>query len=159
MNKDQIPKFSALYKSPIGDLFITGTETAVTGISFQNPQLFDTAIPDCLQLCVEQLEEYFSGVRKSFSVALHPRGNDFQLFVWQALQKIPYGKTVSYLDIAQSIGNPKAVRAVGSANSRNKIPIIIPCHRVIGRDGSLVGYAGGIWRKEYLLKLEKAILI
>jgi methylated-DNA-[protein]-cysteine S-methyltransferase len=110
-------------------------------------------------LCIEELDLYLNDDLQKFSVPVAPSGNDFQMSVWQALQNIPYGKTASYLEIARAVGNPAAVRAVGSANNRNRIPIIIPCHRVIGSNGSLVGYAGGIWRKEFLLRLEGAILI
>lgn len=106
----------------------------------------------------KQLREYFAGKRKDFSLPLELKGTDFQKKVWRALQKIPYGKTVTYSDIAKSIGKPKAVRAVGQAINRNPISIIIPCHRVIGKDGSLTGYAGGLWRKEWLLKHEQRLL-
>lgn len=101
-----------------------------------------------------ELEEYFAGVRKSFSVPIKPAGTDFQKKVWAALRDIPYGETASYGEIAKRIGNPKACRAVGMANNRNPIAIIIPCHRVIGAGGALTGYAGGLDKKEFLLKLE-----
>lgn len=105
---------------------------------------------------IRQLEEYFSGKREVFDLPLSPRGTAFQLRVWKSLQNIPFGKTVSYSDIAHDIRNPNAVRAVGLANGRNPIPIIIPCHRVIGKDGSLTGYGGGLPIKEKLLALEGA---
>lgn len=101
-----------------------------------------------------QLVEYFNKQRKTFDLPLAPEGTEFQMKVWKALSDIPYGKTRSYKEIAIAIGNPKAVRAVGMANNKNPIPIIIPCHRVIGSDGKLVGYGGGLEIKEYLLKLE-----
>ncbi|WP_068448901.1 methylated-DNA--[protein]-cysteine S-methyltransferase [Caviibacter abscessus] len=104
-----------------------------------------------------QLTQYFSGKRKNFELKLNPKGTDFQKKVWQALTKIPYGKTVSYYDIACSIGNEKACRAVGMANNKNPISIIIPCHRVIGKNGKMVGYASGIDRKVFLLELESKI--
>ncbi|PWA11047.1 [Fe-S]-binding protein [Pueribacillus theae] len=103
-----------------------------------------------------QLKEYFSGIRKTFDLPLDLHGTPFQLKVWEELSGIAYGKTVSYKDVAAAIGMPKAVRAVGGANNRNPVPIIIPCHRVIGTNGSLVGYGGGLQKKEYLLHLEKS---
>ena len=107
----------------------------------------------------EELEEYFKGKRKDFTVPLSPVGTGFQKNVWKVLRKIPYGTTRSYQEQAKILGNPKAVRAVANANGLNKISIIIPCHRVIGSDGKLTGYGGGIWRKQKLLELEKAILL
>lgn len=109
-----------------------------------------------LDAVCRQLDEYFSGRRQQFELPLAPRGTAFQQQVWQALQRIPYGRTCSYSDLAGEIGRPQAVRAVGTANGANPISIIIPCHRVIGRDGSLTGYAGGLPRKQLLLELEGA---
>ena len=105
---------------------------------------------------IEQLKEYFSGIRKSFDLPLEMNGTEFQLKVWNELCNIPYGETRSYKDIAEKIGNPKAVRAVGGANNKNKLMIIVPCHRVIGANGSLTGYAGGIDVKKILLELEQS---
>lgn len=105
--------------------------------------------------CKKQLEEYFSGKRRKFNIKLDIMGTDFQKSAWEAMQKIPYGKTISYSEEAKMIGNEKAVRAIGLANGKNRIPIIIPCHRVIGKNGKLVGYTGGLHIKEYLLNLEK----
>lgn len=105
-----------------------------------------------------QLAEYFTGNRKEFSVPLLTVGTDFQKNVWEILQKIPYGETKTYEEQTKIFGNPKAIRAVASANGRNKIAIIIPCHRVIGKNGTLTGYAGGLWRKQKLLELEKSVL-
>ncbi|MDO4690027.1 MAG: methylated-DNA--[protein]-cysteine S-methyltransferase [Fusobacterium sp.] len=105
--------------------------------------------------CKKQLEEYFSGKRRKFNIKLDTMGTDFQKSAWEAMQKIPYGKTISYSEEAKMIGNEKAVRAIGLANGKNRIPIIIPCHRVIGKNGKLVGYTGGLHIKEYLLNLEK----
>lgn len=104
----------------------------------------------------KQLEEYFAGIRKNFDLPLKPQGTPFQLLVWEQLKQIPYGETRSYGEIAKAIGNPKASRAVGGANNKNPIGIIVPCHRVIGANGKLVGYAGGLDMKEKLLMLEKA---
>jgi AraC family transcriptional regulator of adaptative response/methylated-DNA-[protein]-cysteine methyltransferase len=108
-----------------------------------------------LQQLFAELEEYFAGTRHAFTVPLLLRGSPFELAVWRALQAIPYGTTCSYADIARRIGNPRAVRAVGSANGRNRLPIVIPCHRVINTGGKLGGYGGGLWRKVRLLALEE----
>ena len=108
-----------------------------------------------MKKCIVQLEEYFDGKRKEFDLKLILNGTEFQKSVWHKLMEIPYGKTVSYKDVAIAIGKPNACRAVGGANNKNKIWIVIPCHRVIGSNGDLVGYGGQIWRKESLLKLEK----
>ncbi len=107
---------------------------------------------------LQQLEEYFAGDRQSFKVKMNLKGTDFQRSVWQELQRVPYGKTASYREIAERINNPKACRAVGGANGKNPIPIIIPCHRIIGNDGSLTGFGGGIELKKELLRLENIIL-
>jgi methylated-DNA-[protein]-cysteine S-methyltransferase len=120
----------------------------------QNEAWIDSpTLPVFLQLR-QELAEYFAGKRRSFSVALAPEGTDFQRSVWTALTKVPYGQTRTYGEQAAAIGNPKAVRAVGAANGRNPIGIVIPCHRVIGSNGTLTGYAGGLHNKEFLLKLE-----
>ncbi|MFQ5676392.1 MAG: methylated-DNA--[protein]-cysteine S-methyltransferase [bacterium] len=150
----------AYYKSPIGILRIGGSEDGVHELEFTELQSSpDTEVHPCLRECFEQLEEYFANGRREFSLQLQPKGTDFQQLVWRQLQKIPFGRTASYLDIAMAIGNRKAIRAVGAAIGQNRIPIIIPCHRVIGSDGSLIGFGGGIWRKEWLLKHEKAVLV
>ncbi|MCL2674544.1 MAG: methylated-DNA--[protein]-cysteine S-methyltransferase [Defluviitaleaceae bacterium] len=104
--------------------------------------------------CARELDEYFSGIRKTFDVPLMPTGTPFREKVWEQLELIPFGETISYLELANRVGNPKASRAVGSANGKNPIWLIIPCHRVITSDGSLGGYAGGLWRKEWLLEHE-----
>ena len=110
---------------------------------------------ELMKQCADQLREYFDGKRKGFDVALAPKGTDFQQKVWRALQNVPYGETRTYGEIAAEIGNPKASRAVGMANNRNPIMILIPCHRIIGTNGKLVGYAGGLARKQALLDLEQ----
>ena len=107
-----------------------------------------------LKKCVQQLDEYFTGNRKEFELTLSPKGTEFQGKVWTELLKVPFGKTRSYLEQSKKLGDVKAIRAVASANGRNPISIIIPCHRIIGSDGSLTGYAGGIWRKKWLLEHE-----
>jgi len=111
-------------------------------------------VPACLQDCVTQLNEYFAGERQHFTVKIDPAGTEFQLRVWQKLLQIPFGSTISYLQLARLTGNESNTRAVGNANGKNKINIIVPCHRVIGSNGKLTGYGGGLWRKEFLLKFE-----
>ncbi|MCR4416355.1 MAG: methylated-DNA--[protein]-cysteine S-methyltransferase [Ignavibacteria bacterium] len=146
----------AYYKSPIGILKISADEKGITGIDFVKKE--DKSIQDSsskiIQDCIKQLDEYFQGRRKSFDLKLNPAGTEFQRRVWKELLKIPYGKTLSYGDISKRIKNKSAVRAVGQAIGKNPISIVIPCHRVIGSDGSLTGYASGLWRKKWLLKLE-----
>jgi len=149
----------AYYESEIGLIKISADETSVIGVDFADEKE-KGASKDSVVLseALNQLHEYFKGKRKEFSLNLFLDGTDFQKRVWRELMKIPYGKVVTYGEIAKSIGNEKASRAVGNANNKNKIGIIIPCHRVIGGDGKLVGYAGGLWRKEWLLKHERNIL-
>ncbi len=148
--------FKAYYKSPIGLIEIAGTEDAVTSVEFMfsNPDEHYES-NECVEKCAKQLDEYFHGKRKEFELNLEQEGTEFQNKVWNELMKIPFGETVSYNDIAESLGSRNSIRAVGSANGKNKIAIIVPCHRVIGSDGSLVGYGGGKWRKERLIKLER----
>jgi len=138
------------------DIGITAEKNAITGLFFGNdvPYGFIKAETSLIKKTALQIEEYFAGKRKIFSVPLSIQGTEFHMDVWKALQTIPYGETRSYKDIALQIGRPKAVRAVGMANNRNPISIIIPCHRVIGHNGKLVGYGGGLPLKEYLLELE-----
>ena len=145
----------AYYKSDIGYLEITGTEKGISGVHFiEEKPAYVRPIHPCLHECYDQLDEYFQGKRRNFDLDLVLDGTDFQLKVWMALVKIPYGRTVSYRDIARAVGSPQAVRAVGGANGQNRIGIIIPCHRVIRSDGKLGGYGSGIWRKDWLLKHE-----
>ena len=134
-------------------LEITGDESGISSVSFVESKKHNK-IPECLVAAHKQLKEYFCGERKSFCLKLNVFGTDFQKKVWTELLNIPYGETRTYQDIAIAIGNPKAVRAVGGANNKNKIPIIIPCHRIIGKDGSLVGFGSGLEIKKQLLKLE-----
>ena len=149
-------RYTAYYDSPIGILEIEGTEKSITGIRFVDKKIHpDPSIPLPLKKCCKQLYEYFVGERQEFDLELLLEGTDFQKKVWKQLKKIPYGKTVSYKDIALAVKNEKVVRAVGSANGRNHISIIIPCHRVIAHNGTLGGYGGGLWRKEWLLDHEK----
>jgi len=153
-----IEKFRIYYNSRIGLLEIAGTEKGIASVNFVKKKSRENApLPACLKECVSQLDQYFKGKRKEFSLKMDLKGTDFQKKVWAQLVKIPYGKTVSYKEVAQAIGKRKATRAVGMANNRNPISIIIPCHRVIGSDGKLVGYGGGLWRKEWLLNHEKNV--
>lgn len=147
------------YKSPIGIMEILGTDNAVCSIMFSEQ---DEAIygikadsPKVLIDCTDQIDEYFKGTRQQFTFPYISEGTDFQKSVWNALIEIPYGETSSYRDIAASIGKERAVRAVGAANGKNRLSIVVPCHRVVGANGSLTGYAGGLWRKEWLLKHER----
>lgn len=149
----------AYYYSPIGLLEIRGTAEHITAIGFVDSETKQTdQVSTLLARCVQQLDHYFHHVRQEFDLPLSPQGTSFRQSVWNELLKIPYGQTVSYLEIGKRIRNPKAVRAIGSANGANPIAILIPCHRVIGANGKLVGYGGGIWRKEWLLKHEQNIL-
>ena len=142
--------------SPVGVIEISGSEDGIRSILFIDHNEQTILIPACLQTCVDQLTEYFAGKRRQFDLKLDPRGTDFQLLVWSKLQSIPIGKTISYLELAIMTGNAANTRAVGNANGKNKITIVVPCHRVIGSNGKLTGYGGGLWRKEILLKHEMA---
>lgn len=152
----------AIVGSPIGDLVLAGTDAALEIVWLPSGR-DQRSIPDpswiedrrAFDVAARQLAEYFAGRRRTFELALAPRGTAFQQRVWTALQAIPYGGTVSYGEIARRIEHPQAVRAVGLANGRNPIPIIIPCHRVIGSGGALTGYGGGLPTKRYLLDLEQ----
>lgn len=150
--------YSLYYHSPIGLLKIVGTENYISEISFfDRVQKTDSKIrkhPPLLIHCVEQLIQYFNGECRQFKLPLNQSGSQFQQNVWNTLLSIPFGKTVTYLEIAKKIGDAKAVRAVGAANGKNNIAIIIPCHRVIGSKHELIGYAGGLWRKKWLLEHE-----
>jgi methylated-DNA-[protein]-cysteine S-methyltransferase len=150
------------YKSPIGIAKIIGDENGIQSISIVDhdavsEELLQQEVPQCLQECVVQLNEYFNKERASFNLTVNPKGTQFQLKVWKELLHIPYGETTTYLQQSKNLGNTKAIRAVASANGKNPLWIVIPCHRVIGSDGSLTGYAGGIWRKKWLLQHENAL--
>lgn len=147
------------YLSPIGVIEITSDEQAIHTILFsekeQPKHLIHSVLPSVLRDCYQQLEEYFAGTRKEFSIPYIVDGTAFQQDVWKALTTIAYGKTASYKDIAETIHREKAMRAVGAANGKNKLNIIIPCHRVIGANGNMTGYAGGLSRKKWLLDHEQ----
>jgi methylated-DNA-[protein]-cysteine S-methyltransferase len=145
---------TATIESPLGTVKITGDENGISTISIVTDNLITRTIPDQLQECVSQLREYFDGKRTHFKCKLNPQGTEFQQKVWRELLEIPFGTTISYLELSKKIGDVKAIRAVASANGKNPLWIVIPCHRVIGTDGSLTGYAGGLWRKKWLLEHE-----
>lgn len=137
-------------------LYLVATETHLINIQFTQPQKALLQTTELLSMATIQLDEYIQGKRTTFSLPFKLTGTPFQLAVWKELQNIPYGQTTSYKEIAQKINKPKAYRAVGMANNKNPLPIIIPCHRVIGSNGKLIGYAGGLKLKNYLLELEKS---
>ena len=144
-----------IIKSPLGYTKIVGDEEGVSSVVVLNSEEKETdIIPVELEDCVIQLNEYFAGDRTLFDLKLNPEGTTFQKQVWDALQTIPYGKTLSYLELSKQLGDVKAIRAVANANGKNPLWIIVPCHRVIGSDGSLTGYAGGLHRKQWLLEHE-----
>lgn len=148
-------KNSFIYDMPIGKILISDNGIAITEISFSaKPDKANVRETLLTKLAAKQLLEYFDGKRTTFDLPLAPQGTPFQLSVWAALCEIPYGVTKSYKQIAESIGNVKACRAVGMANNRNQIGIVVPCHRVIGVSGALTGYAGGLKTKKFLLDLE-----
>lgn len=145
-----------LFDSPAGRLALLGEGACVTGLALPNapvPRIAEHETP-VLAEARRQVLEYLAGARRSFDLPLDPRGTSFQRRVWAALTAIPWGETRTYAQIAAAVGSPRAVRAVGQANHRNPIPILIPCHRVVGSDGSLTGYAGGVAKKQLLLELE-----
>lgn len=155
-------KYYTFMKSPVGELLLIADDAALTHICFDGVRDAGSTIADAqesedhsiLHAARKQLEEYFAGRREAFDLPLAPSGTPFQRSVWQSLARIAFGQTQSYGDIARHIGRPKAVRAVGAANGANPLPIVLPCHRVIGGNGSLTGYGGGLDRKRHLLALE-----
>nr|WP_321304227.1 methylated-DNA--[protein]-cysteine S-methyltransferase [uncultured Sphaerochaeta sp.] len=148
-------QFFTTYESPLGTLTLTSNKDALLGLSFVSEIREKQERNPVLEMAIQQLDAYFKGTLQEFSVPLELQGSAFQKTVWEALCTIPYGTVVSYQDIAIAIGNPKAVRAVGMANNKNPISIIIPCHRVIGKQGALTGYAGGLDKKQWLLCHER----
>jgi methylated-DNA-[protein]-cysteine S-methyltransferase len=154
-------------QSPLGPIYIAASGEQINEVSFVNSlkgkkadeENLDLCMPasDVLTKCVAQLQEYFNGQRTEFELPLSQSGTDFQKRVWDELVSIPYNKTISYLQLSKQLGNTKAIRAVGAANGCNKINIIIPCHRVIGSNGSLIGYGGNLWRKQWLLLHEQKV--
>lgn len=156
--------FYSYLDSPLEKILIARNSAGLTHILFQTEigtkplgpgWRFETEPP---REVANQFQAYFAGELYEFDLPLSPSGTSFQLEVWQALQAIPYGQTISYAELARKIGKPRAMRAVGAANGRNPLPIVIPCHRVIGSNGSLTGYGGGLWRKQWLLEHERRII-
>ena len=147
-------KATAYIQTPLGIAEITGDENGISVISIADDGKISETIPTVLQEAVTQLQEYFEEKRTHFNFKMNPKGTEFQQKVWQALLEIPFGKTFSYMDLSKKLGDVKAIRAVASANGKNPLWIVVPCHRVIGTDGSLTGYAGGLWRKKWLLEHE-----
>ncbi|EDS77032.1 methylated-DNA--[protein]-cysteine S-methyltransferase [Clostridium massiliodielmoense] len=147
--------YELYYSSPIGILRIKSTKYEILSLEFVDEKILNRENTSILKEASKQLDEYFNGIRKEFDLNIRLEGTEFQKKVWNELLKIPYGEVITYKDIAIRIGNEKAVRAVGNANNKNKIPIIIPCHRVIGSNRKLVGYLGGLDKKLWLLNHEK----
>jgi methylated-DNA-[protein]-cysteine S-methyltransferase len=157
--------FTKYINSPLGELEISATEQYLTSVLFMDaqkkpsPRKGETDItPEIINQYIAQITEYFAGNRKDFDLKIQHQGTDFQKLVWAELENIPFGKTISYLELSRRIGNEKAIRAVGTTNGNNKFNIIVPCHRVIGSNGSLVGYGGDLWRKKWLLEHEAKVL-
>lgn len=153
------PYFTRLIETPIGTMIAACDATAILSLDFTDEKVIDTPSDHPLLVRLEEeLHAYFEGKRHTFTLPLAPQGTPFQKKVWQTLLSIPYGTTITYAEEAKIFGNPKALRAVASANGRNPIAIVIPCHRVIATGGGIGGYSGGVWRKEFLLGLEKEAL-
>lgn len=154
--------FTTHLRTPIGWLEVRGDSDAILAVNFverpgssRRPRTEADALPAVVAACLGQLEEYFQGGRTSFDLPLRLEGTPFQRRIWEALLRVPYGRTTTYRDLAAAVGNARATRAVGGANHRNPVSIIVPCHRVVGSDGGLTGYGGGLWRKEWLLGHER----
>ncbi len=149
---------TAFVNTPLGIARIEGSINGLQSITvLDNEEEITDIIPEPLEDSVYQLQEYFAGQRKAFTLELNPQGTDFQKRVWKALLNIPYGKTISYLELSKTLGDVKAIRAVAAANGKNPLWIVVPCHRVIGSDGSLTGYAGGLHRKKWLIAHENPV--
>ena len=149
---------TCILDTPLGFAKIVGDSEGVSEVSILNSEAQESQnIPESLNNCVQQLQEYFRSERQEFDLKLNPKGSNFQKTVWEALLNIPFGRTRSYMELSKKLGDPKAIRAVANANGKNPIWIIIPCHRIIGSDGSLTGYAGGLHRKQWLLEHENQI--
>jgi methylated-DNA-[protein]-cysteine S-methyltransferase len=154
--------FTAHLRTPIGWLEVRGDSGAILAVNFverpgsgRQPGTEADALPTVVAACLGQLEEYFKGGRTSFDLPLRLEGTPFQRRVWEVLLRVPYGRTTTYRDLAAAVGNVRSARAVGGANHRNPVSIIVPCHRVVGSNGALTGYGGGLWRKEWLLGHER----
>lgn len=156
MSEDQIRHPFIYIDTPIGKIKISGTDKIISAVEFRDEEKdnYEGEIPALLKECAAQLLGYSVGSRKDFDLPIEQVGTEFQQKVWQELTRIPYGTTISYLELAKRLGDEKVIRAAGTANGKNNVAIIVPCHRVIGSDNSLTGYAGGLHRKEWLLRLE-----
>ena len=141
-------------KTPLGIASIHGDQNGVAAISIGEIGEITNDIPEVLLAAVSQLHDYFNGTRTHFDFKMNPKGTEFQQKVWNSLLQIPYGTTISYMEQAKQLGDVKAIRAVASANGKNPLWIVVPCHRVVGTNGTLTGYAGGLWRKKWLLDHE-----
>jgi methylated-DNA-[protein]-cysteine S-methyltransferase len=156
-------KISVMYDSPVGPLLIEAMDDAITALLFKEEkdirQLTSnaTANSKLINNCIQQLNEYFDGTRRQFDFPFQQNGTPFKQKIWLALTQIPYGQTISYMEVSKRTGDVKAIRAVGTTNGKNQLSILVPCHRVIGSNGTLTGYAGGLWRKQWLLKHEAKI--
>lgn len=151
-------KSKVYIKTPLGICEIIGSKEGIESISILDDEVpISEEIPVLLQDCVSQLREYFDNKRQDFQLKLNPQGTPFQQEVWKSLLSIPFGNKTSYLKQSQLLGDEKAIRAVASANGKNPLWVVIPCHRIVGSDGSLTGYAGGVWRKKWLLEHEQGI--
>jgi len=148
---------TAYVQTPLGTAVLEGHENGLCSIRVLDEPMPQDIIPEALEDAVYQLREYFEGKRQAFDLKLDPEGTEFQKKVWEGLRQIPFGKTLSYLELAKRLGDPKAIRAVASANGRNPLWVVVPCHRVIGSNGDLVGYAGGLHRKKWLLQHESPV--
>jgi methylated-DNA-[protein]-cysteine S-methyltransferase len=160
-DKTQNSVFTTYYHSPVGVLKISGTEHFISEVSFfdktDKPAVKNKNMPQMVINCIEQLIQYFQGERRVFELPINQTGTPFQQEVWSELMTIPFGKTISYLELARKTGDLKATRAVANANGKNNVAIIVPCHRVIGSNRELVGYGGGLWRKKWLLEHEAKV--
>jgi len=151
-----IDMYQASYRSPLGILEITANDKEILAIDFVTKKNKSNRHNALIKKCIVQLEQYFAGQRKTFDLPIFIGGTDWQVRVWTELKKIGFGSVISYHDLARMSGNPRAARAVGSAVNKNRLPIIIPCHRVIGSRGDMIGYEGGLWRKKWLLQHENS---
>lgn len=150
---------TAYYQSPVGVTRIIAEDGFITSVSIRDEEIeVEPSDDPVLQMAIKQLEEYFAGERKEFDLPIKQAGSNFQQAVWQQLLTIPYGKTISYGQQSKLMNNPLGIRAIAAANGKNNLWVVVPCHRVIGSDGSLTGYAGGLWRKKWLLAHEAKVL-
>lgn len=155
----QLPMPVAYFRTPVGIARITEEDGFIASVSIRDEEYeIEPAATELLQTAIDQLNEYFAGTRKEFTFPIKQEGSEFQQQVWDELLRIPYGATITYAQQSNQMNNPLAIRAIASANGRNHLWVVVPCHRVIGSDGSLTGYAGGVWRKKWLLEHEAKVL-